>query len=161
GVKVNPKAGKDNREMVEGIQYVEVHAFYLYGEDTGIVDSNINFVQAAFEKLDFMVVQDEFLTFTATSADVVFPASPSLEKDGTFTNTERRIQRLYQALEPLGDSKPDWKIFQAIANRLGFDWNYKHPSEIMDEVARLTPLYAGVSYDRLEGFNSLQWPVQP
>ncbi|WP_180398989.1 molybdopterin-dependent oxidoreductase, partial [Klebsiella pneumoniae] len=75
---------------------------YLYGEDTGIVDSNINFVQAAFEKLDFMVVQDEFLTFTATFADVVLPASPSLEKDGTFTNTERRIQRLYQALKPLG-----------------------------------------------------------
>ncbi|KMR97785.1 hypothetical protein, partial [Staphylococcus aureus] len=69
--------------------------------------------------------------------------------------------RLYQALDPLGDSKADWKIFQAIANRLGFDWNYKHPSEILDEVARLTPLYAGVSYDRLEGFNRLQWPVQP
>lgn len=161
GVKLNPKAGKDNHEMVEGIHDGEVHSLYLYGEDTGIVDSNINFVQAAFEKLDFMVVQDEFLTFTATYAVVVLPASPSLEKDGTFTNTERRIQRLYQALEPLGDSKPDWKIFQAIANRLGFDWNYKHPSEIMDEVARLTPLYAGVSYDRLEGFNSLQWPVQP
>ncbi|MFS7852429.1 molybdopterin-dependent oxidoreductase, partial [Staphylococcus aureus] len=134
GVKLNPKAGKDNHEMVEGIHDGEVHSLYLYGEDTGIVDSNINFVQAAFEKLDFMVVQDEFLTFTATYADVVLPASPSLEKDGTFTNTERRIQRLYQALEPLGDSKPDWKIFQAIANRLGFDWNYKHPSEIMDEV---------------------------
>ncbi|HEH3220430.1 TPA: molybdopterin oxidoreductase family protein [Staphylococcus aureus] len=161
GVKLNPKAGKDNHEMVEGIHDGQIHSLYLYGEDTGIVDSNINFVQAAFEKLDFMVVQDEFLTFTATYADVVLPASPSLEKDGTFTNTERRIQRLYQALKPLGDSKPDWKIFQAIANKLGFDWNYKHPSEIMDEIARLTPLYAGVSYERLEGFNSLQWPVHP
>ncbi len=130
--------------MVEGIHDGEVHSLYLYGEDTGIVDSNINFVQAAFEKLDFMVVQDEFLTFTATYADVVLPASPSLEKDGTFTNTERRIQRLYQALEPLGQFKSSPEIFQAIANRLGFDWNYKHPSEIMDEVARLTPLYAGM-----------------
>ena len=118
---MNPKAGKDNHEMVEGIHDGQIHSLYLYGEDTGIVDSNINFVQAAFEKLDFMVVQDEFLTFTATYADVVLPASPSLEKDGTFTNTERRIQRLYQALKPLGDSKPDWKIFQAIANKLGFD----------------------------------------
>ena len=80
GVKLNPKAGKDNHEMVEGIHDGQIHSLYLYGEDTGIVDSNINFVQAAFEKLDFMVVQDEFLTFTATYADVVLPASPSLEK---------------------------------------------------------------------------------
>ena len=145
--------------MIEGIHNGDIHSLYLYGEDTGIVDSNINFVQAAFEKLDFMVVQDEFLTFTATFADVVLPASPSLEKDGTFTNTERRIQRLYKALDSLGDSKPDWEIFQLIANRLGANWEYQHPSEIMDEIARVTPSYAGVSYDRLEGFNSLQWPV--
>ena len=145
--------------MIEGIHNGDVHSLYLYGEDTGIVDSNINFVQAAFEKLDFMVVQDEFLTFTATYADVVLPASPSLEKDGTFTNTERRVQRLYKALDSLGDSKPDWEIFQLIANKLGADWDYSHPGEVMDEIARLTPSYAGVSYDRLEGFNSLQWPV--
>ena len=91
----------------------------------------------------------------------MLPASPSLEKDGTYTNTERRIQRINQALSPLGDSKPDWVIFQLIAKRMGFDWNYSHPSEIMDEIARLTPSYSGVSYERLEGFNSLQWPVAP
>ncbi len=159
GVKLNDKPGRDNHQMIEGIHNGDIHSLYLYGEDTGIVDSNINFVQAAFEKLDFMVVQDEFLTFTATFADVVLPASPSLEKDGTFTNTERRIQRLYKALDSLGDSKPDWEIFQLIANRLGANWEYQHPSEIMDEIARVTPSYAGVSYDRLEGFNSLQWPV--
>ena len=90
---------------------------------------------------------------------MILPASPSLEKDGTFTNTERRVQRLYQALEPLGDSKPDWQITQMIAKAMGFDWNYRHPSEIMDEIAALTPLLAGVRYDRLEGYNSLQWPV--
>ena len=105
------------------------------------------------------MVQDEFLTFTASYADVVLPASPSLEKDGTFTNTERRIQRINQALTPLGDSKPDWVIFQMIAKEFGFDWNYNYPGDIMDEIARLTPLYAGVSYDRLQGFDSLQWPV--
>nr|MDK7245341.1 molybdopterin-dependent oxidoreductase [Staphylococcus lugdunensis] len=137
----------------------EIHSLYLYGEDTGIVDSNINFVQSALEKVDFLVVQDEFLTFTASYADVVLPASPSLEKDGTFTNTERRIQRINQALTPLGDSKPDWVIFQMIAKEFGFDWNYNYPGDIMDEIARLTPLYAGVSYDRLQGFDSLQWPV--
>ncbi|MEJ7495872.1 molybdopterin-dependent oxidoreductase, partial [Staphylococcus pasteuri] len=82
-----------------------------------------------------------------------------LEKDGTFTNTERRVQRLYKALDSLGDSKADWEIFQLIANQLGANWDYSHPGEVMDEIARLTPSYAGVSYDRLEGFNSLQWPV--
>jgi len=96
---------------------------------------------------------------TCRYADVVFPASPSLEKEGTFTSTERRIQRLYQVFEPLGDSKPDWQIIQAVANRLGADWSYEHPSEILAEVASLTPLMAGVSYERLEGYKSLQWPV--
>lgn len=145
--------------MIEDIHNGDVHSLYLYGEDTGIAGSNINFVLAAFEKLDFMVVQDEFLTYTATFADVVLPASPSLEKDGTFTNTERRIQCLYKALDSLGDSQPDWEIFQLIANRLGAQWNYKHPSDIMDEIAHLTPYYSGVNYESLEGFNSLQWPV--
>ena len=107
-----------------------------------------------------MVVQDEFLTFTQRMQMLCYH-SPSLEKDGTYTNTERRIQRINQALSPLGDSKPDWVIFQLIAKRMGFDWNYSHPSEIMDEIARLTPSYSGVSYERLEGFNSLQWPVAP
>ena len=160
GVELNPTPGRDNHQMMEGIHNGDIQSLYLYGEDTGIVDSNINFVQSALEKVDFLVVQDEFLTFT-TYADVVLPASPSLEKDGTFTNTERRIQRINKALQPLGDSKPDWEIFQLIAQRMGADWNYKHPSEIMDEIAGLTPSYSGVNYERLQGFNSLQWPVAP
>lgn len=105
------------------------------------------------------MVQDLFLTRTAQFADVVLPASPSLEKEGTFTNTERRIQRLYQVMEPLGDSKPDWEIIRDIANRLGAGWDYTHPSDIMAEAAQLAPLFAGVSYERLEGYKSLQWPV--
>ena len=96
---------------------------------------------------------------TCRFADVVLPASPSLEKEGTFTSTERRIQRLYQVFEPLGGSQPDWKIIQDIANRLGADWKYKHPSEIYREIASLTPMFAGVTYERLEGYKSLQWPV--
>ena len=151
--------GKDNHQMMEGIHAGEIDALYLYGEDTGIVDSNINYVQAALEKVGFLVVQDEFFTFTASYADVVLPACPSLEKTGTFTNTERRIQRLYQALEPKGESKPDWVIIQDVARTLGYDWNYTHPSQIMDEIAKLTPSYSGVNYDRLDGYNSLQWPV--
>jgi formate dehydrogenase major subunit len=91
---------------------------------------------------------------------VVLPASPSLEKEGTFVNTERRIQRLYRVFEPLGDSKPDWEIIQLIANRLGAGWKYKHPSGVMQEIAALTPIFAGVTYERLEGYKSLQWPVE-
>ncbi len=159
GVKLPEKAGMNNHEMVEGVHEGQLKAMYLKGEDMGLVDSNINYVQAAFEKLDFFVVQDIFLSRTAEFADIVLPASPSLEKEGTFTNTERRIQRLYQAFEPLGDSKPDWEIIIEVANRLGAGWTYTHPSEIMAEAARLMPLYAGVTYDRLEGYNSLQWPV--
>jgi formate dehydrogenase major subunit len=90
---------------------------------------------------------------------VIFPASPSLEKEGTFTNTERRIQRLYQVFEPSEGSRPDWRIIQGLANHLGAKWNYQHPSEIYQEIASLTPLFAGVTYERLEGYKSLQWPV--
>ncbi|MBT2710186.1 formate dehydrogenase subunit alpha [Pseudomonas sp. ISL-84] len=159
GVKLPEKVGMNNHEMVEGIHEGQLKAMYLKGEDMGLVDSNINYVQAAFEKLDFFVVQDIFLSRTAEFADVVLPASPSLEKEGTFTNTERRIQRLYQAFEPLGDSKPDWQIILEVANRLGAGWTYTHPGEIMAEAAMLMPIYSGVTYERLEGYKSLQWPV--
>jgi formate dehydrogenase major subunit len=126
-----------------------------------IVDSNANYVSAGFAKLDFFVVQDVFFSTTCQFADVVLPAAPSLEKEGTFTSTERRIQRLYQVLEPLEGSLPDWKIIQRVANQIGAGWSYQHPSEVMDEIASLTPLFAGVSYQRLEGYKSLQWPVAP
>ncbi|GMA51640.1 hypothetical protein GCM10025857_29970 [Alicyclobacillus contaminans] len=126
-----------------------------------VVDSNVNYVEAAFEKLDFLVVQDVFFSKTAQFADVILPASPSLEKEGTFTNTERRIQRLYQVLPPLGDSKPDWQIIQAVANRLGANWNYTSPREIFEEACGLTELMKGATYERLEGYRSLQWPVKP
>ena len=104
---------------------------YLFGEEMSLVDSNANYVQDAFSKLEFFVVQDIFFSHTCQFADVVLPAAPSLEKEGTFTSTERRIQRLYQVFEPLDGSRPDWKIIQDVANRLGANWNYKHPSEIM------------------------------
>ncbi|USK26402.1 formate dehydrogenase subunit alpha [Bacillus sp. CMF21] len=159
GVKLPAHPGLNNHEMVAGIHAGSVRAMYLKGEEMGIVDSNLNYVHAAYEKLDFFVVQDLFLSKTAEYADVVLPASPSLEKEGTFTNTERRIQRLYQVLEPLGDSKPDWKIIMEIANKLGAHWDYKHPADIMSEAAMLAPLFAGVNYERLEGYRSLLWPV--
>ena len=160
GVSLSVEPGMNNHQMVEGIHDGKIKAMYLFGEDMGIVDSNSNHVHAAFDKLEFFVVQEVFFSKTAQFADVILPAAPSLEKDGTFTNTERRIQRFHKVFEPLGDCKPDWLIFQELANRLGANWNYQHPSEIMDEAASLATIFAGVSYDRLEGWDSQVWPVQ-
>ncbi len=140
--------------MIEAINDGRLKALYIKGEDTITSDSNAADVGDAFRKLDFFIVQDVNFSETCQYADLVLPASPSLEKDGTFTSTERRIQRLYKALDPLGESKPDWVILQLIAQKLGGagGWNYKHPSDVMVEVARLAPLFAGVTYERLEGY---------
>jgi len=159
-VQLPSTKGLDNHEMVEAIHQGKLKAMYLFGEEMSLVDSNANFVGDGLSKLDFFVVQDIFFSATCRFADVVLPASPSLEKEGTFTSTERRIQRLYQVFEPLEGSRPDWQIIQEIASRLGATWQYQHPSEIYREIASLTPLFAGVTYERLEGFKSLQWPVR-
>src|SRR6202043_3812146 len=158
-VKLPSTKGLDNHQMVDAIHQGKLKSLYLEGEEMAIVDSNPNHVAAAFPCLDFFVVQDIFFSTTCRFADVVLPPCPTPEKEGTFTSTERRIQRLYQVFEPISDTKPDWQIIQEVANRLGADWNYQYPSAIMDEIASLTPLLAGVSYDKLEGYNSLQWPV--
>ena len=160
-VALPPKPGLDNHLMIDAIHDGRLKSMYVFGEEMSLVDSNAHYVAAALEKLDFLVMQEIFFTETCRFANVILPASPSLEKEGTFTSTERRIQRLYQAMEPLGDSRPDWQILIDIANRLGANWTYKHPSEIYEEIAPLTPLVAGVTYERLEGFKSLQWPVAP
>jgi len=158
-VKLPTAKGLDNHEMIDAIHHGRLKAMYLKGEDTITSDANEGDVSAALKKLEFFVVQDIIMSETARYADIVLPACPSLEKDGTFTSTERRIQRLHQVWEPLGESKPDWRIIQEIANALGAGWKYDHPSQIMDEAASLTPLFAGVNYQRLEGYKSLQWPV--
>src|ERR1700688_3638093 len=145
--------------MIEAIHAGKLQAMYLFGEEIALVDGNSNNVESALSKLEFFVVQDVFFSKTCQFANVIFPASPSLEKEGTFTNTERRIQRLYQVFEPLEGSRPDWRIIQDLANHLGAKWNYQQPSEIYQEIASLTPLFAGVTYERLEGYKSLQWPV--
>jgi formate dehydrogenase major subunit len=159
GVSMEKKRGLDNHQMIDAIYKGKLKAMYLFGEDMYSADSNANRVGGGFEKLDFFVVQDIFFSETCRFADVVLPACPSLEKEGTFTNTERRIQRLYQALEPLGESKADWWIVQEIAKRMGANWNYQHPSEIMHECAGIAEMFAGVTYGRLEGYSTLQWPI--
>src|SRR5207244_406341 len=157
--KLPSTKGFDNHEMVDAIHQGKLKSLYLIGEEMAIVDSNANHVAEAFSKLDFFVVQDIFFSTTCRFADVVLPACPSLEKEGTFTSTERRIQRLYRVFDPTEGSRPDWQIVQQIANRLDAEWNYQHPSEVMDEIASLSPIFAGVNYQRLEGYKSLQWPV--
>ena len=161
GVTLPTTKGLDNREMISAIHEGKLQSLYIKGEDTITSDANANDVGQALSKLKFLVMQDIFFSPTCKYADLVLPASPSLEKEGTFVNTERRIQRLYEAFEPLADSKPDWRIIQMIGRKLGGagGWDYEHPSQIMDEVARLTPVFEGVNYERLEGYKSLQWPV--
>ena len=158
-VKLPTNKGLDNHEMVDAIFEGKLRAIYLIGEDMITADSNANHVSQAFSKLEFLIVQDCFFSETCRYADVVLPASPALEKEGTFVSTERRIQRLYEVFSPLGQSRPDWRIVQDIANHLGAGWSYKHPADIMLECALSTPMFAGVTYERLADYRSLQWPV--
>jgi formate dehydrogenase major subunit len=157
GVSIPASPGLDNIQMLDAIDQGEMKAMYIVGEDMAWVDADSNHTQAMLAKLDFLVVQEIFLSTTAQFADVILPGVPSLEKEGTFTNTERRVQRLYQALEPTGNSKPDWWILQEVAKRMGFHWNYEHPSEIFSEMASLTPFFTHCNYDALEGWNSFSW----
>lgn len=158
--KLPKNPGIPSTEMVDAILEGKIHAMYIMGEDKVLADSDQAKTRESFSKLDFLVVQDMFMTETAKYAHVILPAAAFLEKEGTFTNTERRIQRLYKVMEPLGESKSDGEVLQMLANAMGYNWNYSHPSEIMKEIAKLAPIFAGVTYDRLEGFKSLLWPVK-
>ncbi len=145
-------------EMWGDILDGNMKAMYLVGENPLLSDANANHVEKAIKKLEFFVVQDIFMTETAKLADVVLPATTFAEKDGTFTNTERRVQRVRKAIETVGNSIADWEIVCRLAKKLdakGFD--FKNPSEIMDEIASVTPSYGGISYKRIEKVG-LQWP---
>ncbi|WP_114811124.1 formate dehydrogenase subunit alpha [Paraburkholderia kururiensis] len=157
--QLSDKVGEDNFMMVEEAAQHKLKAMYVIGEETAFSDADSSNVHKAFTDLEFLVVQDIFLSRTAEFADVVLPGCPSVEKDGTFVNTERRIQRFYEVMPPLGNSRPDWRILTDLAARMGHDWGYTHPSQIMDEVAGIAKLFKGVSYARLEGFGSLLWPM--
>jgi predicted molibdopterin-dependent oxidoreductase YjgC len=144
--------------MIPAAHQGRLKALYLIGENPALSEPDASHAREALSRLDLLVVQDIFLTETARLADVVLPGTSFAEKDGTFTSTERRVQRVRRAIQPIGDSRPDWQITCQLAQAMrakGFDFN--HPSEIMAEIARLTPNYAGISYERLEN-GGLQWP---
>jgi len=155
---LNPSPGLTITEIVEAAYQQQIKALYLVGENPMLSDPDANHAQEALNKLEFLVVQDIFLSETARLADVVLPAASFAEKDGTFTNTERRVQRVRKAIEPIGNCKPDWWITCQIAQRMGNNgFYYANPSQIMNEIASLTPSYGGISYERLEN-GGLQWP---
>ncbi|MEM1627400.1 MAG: formate dehydrogenase subunit alpha [Sulfolobaceae archaeon] len=152
--------GLTSTEMVDAALEGKLKALIIFGEDKVMADANQKKVREALSKLELLVVADMFMTETAKLAHFVLPSAASIEKEGTFVNTERRIQRLYKVMEPLGESRPDFEIIILLANALGAKWNYKSPAEVMEEIRKLVPIFAGVTYDRLEGFKSLQWPVK-
>jgi predicted molibdopterin-dependent oxidoreductase YjgC len=127
------------------------------GENPMVSDPDINHVRESLKKLDLLVVQDIFMTETAEFAHVVLPSACYAEKDGTFTNTERRVQMVRKAIDPPGDARQDWEIITDLANRMGYPMHYASAKEIMEEITRLVPIYGGILYERLED-DGLQWP---
>jgi len=157
GVTLQSEPGLRIPNMFEAALDGTFRALYIQGEDMAQSDPNTQHVQAAFSAMECIVIQDLFLNETAKYAHVFLPGSSFLEKDGTFTNAERRVSRVRKVMEPLG-GLADWEVTQRLANELGYPMNYRHPSEIMDEIAALTPTFAGVTYEKLDRLGSIQWP---
>jgi formate dehydrogenase major subunit len=158
GVKLSREPGMKLTTMFPAAIEGEIKALYIMGENPVLTDPDSHHVREALSKLDFFVFQDIFFNETAEYAHVILPACSYTEKDGTFTNTERRVQRIRKAIEPIGDSRDDCWIVSEIARRMGAKgFDYKDSSAVMEEIARLTPSYAGINYRRLEE-GSLQWP---
>ena len=157
GVELPAEPGLTVVEIINAAGEGTLRGLYVMGENPMLSDPDGTHVRASLGKLDFLCVQDIFLSETAQLADLVLPAASFAEKDGTFTNTERRVQRVRKAVPPPGEARPDWQIICDLAVRMGYEMKYADPSAIMDEIARLTPIYGGVSYERLDG-DGLCWP---
>ncbi|UGS34760.1 formate dehydrogenase subunit alpha [Capillimicrobium parvum] len=149
GRELDANPGLTVTEIVASALQGGVRGMYMMGENPFLSDPNINKVRKALSALNFLVVQDVFLTETAEFADVILPATTFMEKDGTYTNTDRRVQLGRKVLEPRGDARPDWQIIQDIANRIGLPMDYSHPSEVFDELVSVMPNYGGLHYDNL------------
>ena len=165
GANLPTESGLVVTDMVPAIDEGRIKAMYVTGENPLLSEPDLAHAEKSFRSLEFLVVQDIFLHETAQIADVVLPACSFAEKDGSFTNSERRVQRVRKVLEPVGESKADWKIFCELAEKIsditgedfGSEFSYDHPSQIWDEFASLTPLVAGINYERLEN-GGIQWP---
>jgi predicted molibdopterin-dependent oxidoreductase YjgC len=150
--------GRTLPEMYQAARNGEIRALFLFGEDVVQTDPDSNRTREALESLELLVVQEIFLSETAQLAHVVLPGASALEKDGTFTNGERRIQRVRRALDPPGEARADWEILCALMAATGYPQRLRHPGELWQEIGQVAPIFAGVSYPRLEG-DGLQWPV--
>lgn len=159
GVTLSEAPGLTVVEMTNAAAMGDLKGMFIVGENPMVCDPDINHVREALQALEFLVVQDIFLTETGRLAHIVLPACSFAEKDGTFTNTDRRIQRVRKAVAPPGEAKPDWEIIAGIARRMGaMGFDYGSSREIMGEIAAMTPSYAGVSYERLDAGEVIQWP---
>ena len=155
GLPVAP--GMKVTQMLPAAHAGKIKALYVIGENPLVSDADLNHAEKSLRALDFLVVQDIFLTETARLAHVVLPSACFAEKEGTFSNTERRVQRVRKAVEPPGEAREDWRIVCEIAGRMGYPMTYEGPQAIMDEIRRVTPSYAGIRYDRIER-EGLHWP---
>jgi formate dehydrogenase major subunit len=157
GVPIEPEPGLRIPNMFDAAIDGSFRALYVQGEDIAQSDPDTQHVTRALRAMECIIVQDLFITETAKFAHVFLPGSSFLEKDGTFTNAERRISRVRKVMPPLA-GMADWEITMALSNALGYPMHYGHPSQIMDEIARLTPTFSGVSYDKIDRLGSIQWP---
>jgi formate dehydrogenase alpha subunit len=157
GVSLPSKVGLKIPEMFAAAHEGKVKAMYILGENPVLTDPDANHIRGALEKLEFLVVHELFLSETAAYADVILPAASFAECDGTFTNTERRVQRVRKAIEPI-PGQANWQTICQMFNVMGYPVSYNSPKEIWDEMASLTPSMAGINYERIEKENSLQWP---
>lgn len=158
GVEMSTVTGLRIPEMIDAAYAGDLKAMYIMGEDPVLTDPDANHVKLSLENLDFLVVQDLFLSETAKLADVILPTSCYAEKDGTFTNTERRVQRVRKAVEAPGEAREDWKILCDVATRIGGKgFDYKNPEEVFEEIRVTTPSYRGITYDRIDKVG-LSWP---
>jgi len=157
GAPMSTKLGLKIPEMFAAAHEGNVKAMYILGENPVLTDPDANHIRAALKHLEFLVVQELFLTETAEYADVILPAASFAECDGTFTNTERRVQRVRKAIEPI-PGQANWQTICQMVSKVGYPMNYNSPKDIWDEMASLSPSMAGINYDRIDQQNSLQWP---
>jgi len=157
GVSLQSEPGLRINNMIDAAIEGTFRGIYIQGEDVAQSDPNTQHITAGLTAMECVVVQDLFLNETAMYAHVFLPGASFLEKDGTFTNAERRISRVRKAIAPMA-GMGDWEITQALSNAMGYPMNYTHPSEIMAEIARLTPTFAGVTYEKIDELGSIQWP---